>query len=134
MFNKINEAFDLNVYLLNLYSRRQELLASNIANIETPNYTPSDINFFETFQKLTKKKTCQPISNLYITSAKHIPISDSKKLNNNNEIIDKDYIIRKNKTDIDTEKVNFIKNSLLYQMNIVILNSKFKNIMNVLKG
>ncbi|ANF17086.1 hypothetical protein XW81_01560 [Buchnera aphidicola (Schlechtendalia chinensis)] len=134
MLDKLDRAFDFDAFILNLYSYRQELLASNIANSDTPNYQPLDINFSKIFKQLLNKKRFSQVDNLTLTSKNHISISKNKKFNNYNELLKKDYIIKKDKIDVDSEKVNFINNSLLYQMNITFINNKFKNLMNVLKG
>lgn len=40
-------------HYMDLLSARQKLVASNIANIDTPGYKAQDINFQEEFQSLT---------------------------------------------------------------------------------
>lgn len=45
MFNSIDRALDFNSKVLALRGYRQELLASNIANADTPNYKAMDIDF-----------------------------------------------------------------------------------------
>ena len=43
MVSKIDNALQFNRTVLNLRSARQELIASNIANVDTPNYKAKDI-------------------------------------------------------------------------------------------
>src|ERR1700712_5404003 len=45
MLGKLDQAFLLNQTALSLRSQRQEVLASNIANADTPNYKARDIDF-----------------------------------------------------------------------------------------
>ena len=45
MFNRIDQELDLSSKALSLRSYRQELLASNIANADTPNYKARDFDF-----------------------------------------------------------------------------------------
>jgi flagellar basal-body rod protein FlgB len=45
MTSKIDSALQFHQIALNLRAARQELLASNIANADTPNYKAKDIDF-----------------------------------------------------------------------------------------
>jgi len=45
MINRIDQELDFNRNALNLRTYRQELLASNIANADTPNYKARDFDF-----------------------------------------------------------------------------------------
>lgn len=45
MMNKLDDAFRFQQQALGLLSRRQEVLASNIANADTPGYQARDIDF-----------------------------------------------------------------------------------------
>ncbi|MBZ2279980.1 flagellar basal body rod protein FlgB, partial [Buchnera aphidicola] len=59
MFDKINTFFDFNKTALNLYSKRQEILASNIANADTPGYHSMDIDFLYELKKNMKTSNVQ---------------------------------------------------------------------------
>ena len=39
---------------LNIRNKRNDIIASNIANSATPNYKARDINFLDEFKKVTK--------------------------------------------------------------------------------
>ena len=54
MFSKINQIFDFHQKSLNLYAKRQEILASNIANADTPGYKSVDINYTNELNKIIK--------------------------------------------------------------------------------
>ncbi|MDH1482870.1 flagellar basal body rod protein FlgB, partial [Enterobacter cloacae] len=43
--NKLDDAFRFQQQALGLLSRRQDILASNIANADTPGYKARDIDF-----------------------------------------------------------------------------------------
>ncbi len=45
MINKLDDAFRFQQQALNLLTRRQDILASNIANADTPGYQARDIDF-----------------------------------------------------------------------------------------
>ena len=50
MVSKLDEYFSLNQAALNLRAQRQQIIASNIANADTPNYKARDIDFSNALQ------------------------------------------------------------------------------------
>ncbi|XBC42095.1 MAG: flagellar basal body rod protein FlgB [Buchnera aphidicola (Meitanaphis elongallis)] len=134
MLNKLNQEFYFNECALNLRSYRQELLASNIANNDTLHHQPLDFNFSKTLEMITKRKNFKSQCELKLTSGKHISNLNSTKYNNYDKIIKSHLVTNNKEKNINIEKLKFINNSLLYQIDIAFINNKFKNIMNVLKG
>ncbi|QCI18874.1 flagellar basal body rod protein FlgB [Buchnera aphidicola] len=137
MFEKINTMFNLNQNLLNLYAKREEILSSNIANSETPNYKSMDINFKDTFKKILKNNINFSKITLQRTSANHL-LPKIKKNNMSLFTIQpiKTHTIKVdgNTVDMDRERIEFIKNTLKYEENLIFIKNEIKNIMHVLKG
>ncbi|AAO27032.1 flagellar basal-body rod protein Flgb [Buchnera aphidicola str. Bp (Baizongia pistaciae)] len=136
MLDKINNDFNINKILLNLHAYRQEILASNIANANTPGHKSSDINFSKTFGKLFSNALQGKKNNLTTTSNKHISNNDNVELSNYDEqtVKNNSYVSKNNAINIDVDRINFVHNGLKYNADVVFINNKFKNIMNVLKG
>ncbi|QIQ41359.1 MAG: flagellar basal body rod protein FlgB [Buchnera aphidicola (Aphis urticata)] len=138
MFEKINQMFNLNEKLLNLYATREEILSSNIANSETPQYKAMDINFKDAFKKILQqnkanasKITLQTTSQYHLTPKfrkNNIPLFTIKPIQTKNIKIDG------NTVDMNRERVEFIKNTLKYEENLMFIKNEIKNIMHVLKG
>lgn len=133
MFDKINKTLDFNQNLLNFYAKRQEILSSNIANADTPNYKAMDINFKDEMEKIIKK------SNLDIqltkTSSHHLnPRKKNFFIFEVKPITSKEIQSNGNTVDMNRERIEFIKNTLKYEENLVFIKNEIKNIMNVLKG
>lgn len=136
MFNKINKIFDFNQKMLNIYNQRQEILASNIANADTPGYQAVDINCNSAFKKILyqeniknsqfilKQTSPQHFSGKikHFTSFKNTPVIQGKKKPDGNTV------------DMDRERIEFIENSLKYQSNIIFIKHEIKNIIHVLQG
>ena len=59
---------------LNIRNKRNDIIASNIANAATPNYKARDINFLDEFKKVTKT------GDINITHSNHIPTKNRKKM------------------------------------------------------
>ncbi|CAL4323360.1 Flagellar basal body rod protein FlgB [Buchnera aphidicola (Protaphis terricola)] len=136
MFNKINKMFNLHQNLLNLYSKRQEVLSSNIANSETPKYKAMDIKFKDIFKKILKKNNSH-FSKIFLqkTSKNHLTPKEKnffqlkvKPVNTN--------IIKENgnTVDMNRERIEFLKNTLKYEENLVFIKNEIKNIIRVIKG
>ncbi|QFQ32508.1 flagellar basal body rod protein FlgB [Buchnera aphidicola (Aphis fabae)] len=138
MFEKINKMFNLNENLLNLYAKREEILSSNIANSETPNYKAMDINFKDAFKKILKQNNSNSFKiTLQRTSENHL----TPKLQKNNislfsiePIKTKNIKIDGNTVDMNRERIEFIKNTLKYEENLIFIKNEIKNIIHVLKG
>lgn len=133
MFNKINKMLDFNQNLLNFYAKREEILSSNIANADTPNYKAIDISFKDEIKKIIKKNNSG--ITLKKTSSHHL---NSKKNNffgfEIKPIVNKEVSSNGNTVDMNRERIEFIKNTLKYEENLVFIKNEIKNIMNVLKG
>ncbi len=53
MLNRLDDAFDFQAQALGLRSERQRLIASNIANADTPGYVARDIDFAAALRQAT---------------------------------------------------------------------------------
>jgi flagellar basal-body rod protein FlgB len=133
MFNKINKMFDCNQRLLNFYAKREEILSSNIANADTPKYKAIDISFRKEMDKILKDNNLK--ITLKQTSLNHLKSNAKKNFSFEiNPIKNTTKKINGNTVDMNRERIEFIKNTLKYEENLVFLKNEIKNIMNVLKG
>lgn len=74
LFNTTIEALGKNI---DLRARNQNLIASNIANAETPGYTPKSLEFEGQLQAAVKKTTMSGGEGSgSITNPRHIPLRD----------------------------------------------------------
>lgn len=135
MFSKINQIFDFHQKSLNIYAKRQEILASNIANADTPGYKAIDINFSNELKRMLKNNTKNKNITLNKTSPNHL----NGKNNNffSPKIISVSTNQKKpdgNTVNMDRERIEFLNNSLKYQSNLAFMKNEIKNIMRVLQG
>lgn len=91
---------------------KQKVIASNIANVDTPNYKSKSVDFKSTFNQALNS---QSISS-YKTSSKHLPFSNEVssfhpqiKVNNETK-----YKNNGNNVDMDYEMAQLAKNQLWY--------------------
>lgn len=119
-----------------LRSRRSEILASNIANADTPGYKAKDIDFKSAmsnamgtgseFKKNTLKMTT--------TNNKHIQMSQA---NFSTDIMYRNPYqpsLDGNTVNASIEKTEFTKNAIHYNASLRFLSGKFKGLTKAIKG
>ncbi len=75
LFNTTIEVLGKNI---DLRARNQNLISSNIANAETPGYTPKSLEFEGQLQAAVKNATVSgSAGNRSVTNPRHIPLHDS---------------------------------------------------------
>lgn len=107
---------------------RNEVIANNIANVDTPNYKRSDVEFQGILME--KLKGTSGTLNQKLASAKFDEVEP---------IIYKDYSglsyrLDGNNVDIDTESANLAKNQIRYNAIIDSMTQEFNRLNTVLKG
>jgi flagellar basal-body rod protein FlgB len=121
------DPFDNNIHLLqkvlDLRSANQSVIASNIANAETPGYSRKVFEFENALQTAINK----PAGTMRTTHAKHFPVN-STDLNSINgqvvEINDATGIGDKNGVSVDMEMIALSENELLYETVAQLLKKK----------
>lgn len=120
---------------LALRSQRAEVLASNIANADTPGYKARDVDFKSVLENSALVNVNVPsVNSLTRTNSKHIQVNASE---NSSEIlyrVPNQSSLDGNTVDEQIEKSAFAENALRYQASITFLDGKFKGMMAALKG
>lgn len=132
----INGLFDRTITLLgdalDLRASRQKVLASNIANQETPGYRARDINFEDELKK--RGGGVQAGVVLASTSARHIgPASSGSTEPQAQERATDLAGYDGNSVGIEGEMVKLSENALMYTVAAKMLRSKFATLMNAIK-
>ena len=113
---------------LNIRNRRNDIIASNIANSATPNYKARDINFLDEFKKVTNT------GNIKTTHTNHIP---TKNYNISGKAFYRDPIIASldgNTVELSVEQMQFAENTMKYQTTLRFLNSKITKMISAIRG
>jgi flagellar basal-body rod protein FlgB len=134
MFDRISENFDFNQTALSLRQQRQEVLAANIANADTPHYKARDFDFTKALREAMggEGSLRMPATELNLTSARHIP----GKATNTGPV---DLLYRQpfqpsldgNTVDMDVERVQFADNTARYQADLSIISARLKSLRSV---
>lgn len=134
MINKLDDALRFQQTALSLRAARQELLASNIANADTPNYKARDINFASALQNaLAGTPSALPAVK---TSSMHL------EGNSGAAILGAPVMYRKpvqpsadgNTVDMDVERAQFVDNALRYEASVTFVNARLKGILTAIQG
>jgi flagellar basal-body rod protein FlgB len=119
---------------LDLRSVNQRVLASNIANMDTPNYKAVELVVAE---EMNRKKESNSGISLVRTHVNHLPVNN-KPVNNVKLKAAKapDFSLRGdgNTVDIDRTMGKLAKNTLLYNAATQLISNKFRGLKNAIKG
>lgn len=118
---------------LQLRSQRTEVLAANLANIDTPNYRARDVDFKSV---LAAEGSKEAGVRLATTSAGHIGAADingtaSPQLKYRTPLAPS---LDGNTVDAQLEQAAFAENSVRYQATLQFLNGKFRSLMTAITG
>ncbi|MGA2403646.1 MAG: flagellar basal body rod protein FlgB [Syntrophobacteraceae bacterium] len=100
---------------LNLNSMNQQLISSNLANINTPGYTAKGLSFENALRQSLEEEVLQMVR----SNPGHVAPDDPLQAIRAPEVVENGPV------DLDNEMVALTKNSLEYQHMVSILNKKF---------
>jgi flagellar basal-body rod protein FlgB len=125
--SKIADHLGIHQHALQLRARRNEILASNIANASTPNFKARDLDFVNELEKH------QPGGSMISTNQRHmsslattsgpvqyrLPTAES---------------LDGNTVELHVEQMQFAENVMKYQASLNFLNSKITGLLSAIKG
>ena len=114
----MDNSFSLLENLINFTNKRHKVLASNIANIDTPDLRAKDWRFRKIFS--------EEVLRLTHTHERHIT-SESDKSKKNKAILENDLIWGdRNNVELDIEMAKITENALLSEAGIKLLSTKIR--------
>lgn len=125
----IDKALGISPQVLQLRMQRMNLLATNIANANTPDYKARDIDFRASLESARDAQ-----ASMRATNNRHIPLAGAGR--------QPDVLYRTpsqtspdgNTVDAHQEHAAFMDNALRYQASLQLLDSRIKGIKNAIKG
>ena len=139
MLNKLDAALSFHQNALRVRGQRQELIAANIANADTPNYKARDIDFKTAMQSATdgvKKESFMASK----TSAMHldgIPSSASSFGGGLGGALFRPTLqgsVDGNTVDMDVERNQFADNGIRYEASLTMINGQLKKMLSAIQG
>lgn len=136
MIGKLDEYLRFNETALNLRAQRQQLLASNIANADTPNFKARDIDFNKALQGAMAKGMPTQAPALAKTATVHLSAGGG------NMVGDAPLLYRKeqqgnidgNTVNMDVERNQFTDNAIRYEAGLTLINAQIRKMMSAIQG
>lgn len=134
MVSKLDEALRFQQTALTLRAGRQELLSSNIANADTPNYKARDIDF------------AGALKDAMLGAGGKLSVAQSTPLHlqgtAGNSLMGAPVLYRRplqpsgdgNTVDMDVERAQFADNALRYEASVKFISDDIKEIMQAIQG
>lgn len=139
----IDDFLAIHANSLQLRARRTKILATNIANADTPNYKARDLAFAEVLHD-ARSSAIMPArggnglkmtaGGLHTTNKRHIASTQST---NNAQVMyrqPEQAALDGNTVDKDLEQARFAENNVRYQSSLKFINSRVSGLMRALRG
>lgn len=144
MLGKLDDYLRFHQTALSLRSERQQVLASNIANADTPDYKARDIDFKQALQQAVQGNQGNAAPNappaaLVKTAAGHLPGKLPTGALAQGTIQAQYRTVQQgsvdgNTVDMDTERTSFADNALRYQTSVTLINGQIRSLMSAIQG
>lgn len=134
MIGKLDDYLRFNESALSLRAQRQQVLASNIANADTPNYKARDIDFASAMQTAVTKGSGGPLAT---TNASQMQPKDGSTLPDGTPLLYRQPAQGSadgNTVDMDVERNQFADNGIRYEAGISMINQQIRNMMAAIQG
>ena len=135
MLNRLDDMLSFHTQALRVRDQRQQVLASNIANADTPNYKARDLDFKNALQGALKGAPAAGGTTLATTTPGHLA-------GNPGLAADAGLLYRTpaqgsvdgNTVDMDAERAAFADNAVHYEFNLTRLSQQIMSLLSVIQG
>ncbi|HBA09045.1 flagellar basal body rod protein FlgB [Methylotenera mobilis] len=134
MINKLDAALSFHQNALRVRGQRQELIAANIANADTPHYKARDLDFNAAMKNAMAGASNKEAFNTSKTSPNHI---DGKPSSIGGDALFRPVIqgsVDGNTVDMDVERNQFADNAIRYEASIIMINGQLKKMLSAIQG
>ncbi len=128
MVDNIKQQLNVLSNALRVRNKKQEILASNIANAATPNYKARDVNFEV---ELARSLNVGPLKT---SSSQHIALTSNSlpgKVQYRQSI---NPSVDGNTVELAVEQMEFAENAIRYQTTLDFINSKIRGLKSAIRG
>lgn len=134
MINRIDQEMSFNQTALNLRAYRQELLASNIANADTPHYKARDIDFKGALDTALGKTQGSALQ-LNKTAAGHLSATGANRFGVAIQYRGEEQPSADGNTvSMDVERAAFAENAVQMEAMLTFVNNRFKTLASAIQG
>jgi flagellar basal-body rod protein FlgB len=134
MANSLDATLQFHAEALNLRALRQQIIASNIANADTPGYKARDIDFTKSLQdavagRVSANELTRTV-NTHLASPQTAAATAGPLLYR--QVVQPS--LDGNTVDMDVERAQFAENAVRYEANLMFLNSQLKSMLAAITG
>ena len=136
MIDKLSQSLHFQQEALNLRNERQQVLAGNIANADTPHYKARDFDFgSELSRAVAAGRSSHAGLELSATSERHVhgSMPDRVAVDELLYRVPDQPSIDGNTVDMDRERAQFLDNSVRYQASLTMLNSYIQGLKSAMR-
>ena len=143
MFAQLTSGLDFHANALVVRAERQRVIASNIANADTPGYAARELNFQEAMAQAAGSSglsttTASPSNSSHLAHTKHIPLGTSSgELGGAQRLAyttPTQPSMDGNSVDLDRERSKFVDNAVRYESTLRFINSQSKTLLSAIQG
>jgi len=139
MLNRLTDSLDFQAQALSLRSERQRLIASNIANADTPGYVARELNFAQALKEATGTASAAAVLNT--SQAGHIGAGAGGKAASNRSAeanllyaAPSQTNLDRNTVDMDRERASFADNTVKYEATLRFINQNVRTTLSAITG
>lgn len=135
MIDKLDGALRVHQLALGLRAERQQVLANNIANADTPNFKARDFDFAAELARASQAQPAAGSQVLRTTDARHLSGSLGG-LDGERELLYRipgQPSMDGNTVDMDLERGEFADNAVRYQVSLTLMNSRIQGLKTALQ-
>jgi flagellar basal-body rod protein FlgB len=139
--DRLDAALAFHQSALRVRAQRQELIAANIANADTPNYKARDVNFTDALSNALSNTDTSSSLEVSKTSSAHLsgdPTSvDYVPTGKPGEPMFRPLIqgsVDGNTVDMDVERNQFTDNAIRYEASLNMINGQIKKMLSAIQG
>lgn len=136
MIGKLDEYLRFNETALNLRAQRQQLLASNIANADTPNFKARDIDFSKALQGALAKNGQASAPELSKTDTVHLSSKNGNSIGGAPLLYrtEQQGNVDGNTVNMDAERNQFTDNAIRYEAGLTLISAQIKQMLSAIQG
>ncbi len=138
MSNRIDDLLGFHQQALRVRGERQQVLASNIANADTPNYKARDMNFKATLQAaLNGSDGSGPSGGAAMATTAPGHLAGKPGMSGHSGLLYRTPAqgsVDGNTVDMDAERAAFTENAVQYEFNLTRINQQIKGMLTVIQG
>ncbi|HEX6707701.1 MAG TPA: flagellar basal body rod protein FlgB [Albitalea sp.] len=133
MINRLTDQLDFHGQALALRSERQRLIASNIANADTPGYVARDMDFAQALKQATT--AAQPAGAMAVSQPGHIAGTPLARAEANLVYASPSQTnLDRNTVDMDRERASFADNAVKYEATLRFINGNVRTMLDAIRG